>query len=60
MLSTHIRIIKNTLRHGRKVGMPIWQMPVVIVLMMFYYLAVCLGAWAHLLAPRITREVWQL
>lgn len=60
MLSTDIRIIKNTLRHGHKIGLPIWQIPLVIVLMMSYYLTVCLGAWAHLLAPGITSQVWQL
>lgn len=60
VLSRTWRMQLRTLKHGRHVGLPLWQAPFAVAIMFFYYLEICVGAWAYSLAPESAREWWRI
>ncbi|MDD5366881.1 MAG: glycosyltransferase family A protein [Gallionellaceae bacterium] len=54
------RMFTRTLRFGRGIGLPIWQMPLVVSIMALFYLEGLLGTWAYVLAPEHSRRWWRV
>lgn len=54
------RMLKCCIRHGRTVGLPVWQVPLAVGLMSLFYLEYCLGACAYALAPDRSRRWWRI
>lgn len=59
-LSKLNRILKGTLREGRRVSLSWWQSPAVIAIMWTYTLFVMIGAITAAVLPSQARRIWQL
>lgn len=54
------RIFTRALRYGRGVGLPIWQVPLAVSIMVMFYLEGLLGTWAYVLMPEHSRRWWRI
>lgn len=55
-----MKMLKKSIKNGRHVGLPFWQVPLAVGIMWVYFLEKCLGAWAFFIFPRLTRNSWHI
>lgn len=70
-LGTNMYVLKKTIRNmtemvgksvkkGQSVGLPAWQIPLVVGIMWVYFIEMCLGAWLFSVFPRLTSRSWHV
>lgn len=54
------KVFRNTLNKRKQAQIPVWEVPLVIGTMVFYYHLFLVGGLLTKLAPKVARESWQI